>query len=43
MIEEVPVMAREDKIWEYVREAGYQPLENRCIIVKPAPDRKSVV
>ena len=34
-------MAREDKIWEYVREAGYQPLEKRCIIVKPAPDNLS--
>ncbi len=30
-------MARDDKIWEYTRQAGYTPLEDRCIIVKYAP------
>lgn len=29
-------MAREDKVWEYAIEAGYTPLEGRCIIVKGA-------
>lgn len=29
-------MAREEKIWEYAIEAGYSPLEDRCIIVKGA-------
>lgn len=27
-------MAREEKVWEYAIEAGYTPLEDRCIIVK---------
>lgn len=29
-------MAREEKVWEYAIEAGYTPLEDRCIIVKGA-------
>ena len=29
-------MAREEKVWEYAIEAGYSPLEDRCIIVKGA-------
>ena len=29
-------MAREEKVWEYATEAGYTPLEDRCIIVKGA-------
>ncbi len=34
-------MAREEKIWEYARQAGYEPLEDRCIIVKYAPENLS--
>ncbi len=34
-------MASERKISEYARKAGYQPLEDRCIIVKPAPGNLS--
>ena len=34
-------MARDDKIWEYTRQAGFQPLEDRCIIVKYAPENSS--
>ena len=34
-------MARDEKIWEYTRQAGYQPLEDRCIIVKYAPENLS--
>lgn len=34
-------MAREEKVWEYARQAGYEPLENRCIIVKYAPENLS--
>lgn len=34
-------MASEEKIREYTKQAGYQPLEGRCIIVKPAPDNLS--
>jgi len=30
-------MAREEKVWEYIRQAGYEPLEDRCIIVRAAP------
>ena len=30
-------MAREEKVWKFAEEAGYEPLENRCIIVKYAP------
>ena len=29
-------MAREEKVWEYAVEAGYELLEDRCIIVKGA-------
>lgn len=29
-------MAREEKVWEYAMNAGYTPLEDRCIIVKGA-------
>lgn len=24
-------MAKEAKVWEIIREAGYEPLENRCV------------
>ena len=34
-------MAREEKVWEYTRQAGYEPLEDRCIIVKYAPEDMS--
>ena len=34
-------MAREEKVWEYTRQAGYEPLEDRCIIVKYAPENMS--
>ncbi len=34
-------MARDEKIWEYTRQAGYKPLEDRCIIVKYAPENLS--
>lgn len=34
-------MASERKIQEYARQAGYTPLEDRCIIVKPAPGNLS--
>lgn len=34
-------MARDEKIWEYTRQAGYTPLEDRCIIVKYAPENLS--
>ncbi len=34
-------MARDEKIWEYARQAGYNPLEDRCIIVKYAPENLS--
>ena len=33
-------MAREEKVWEYAIEAGYTPLEDRCIIVKGAAERQ---
>ena len=29
-------MAREEKVWEYAMNAGFTPLEDRCIIVKGA-------
>lgn len=29
-------MARDDKVWRFAQEAGYSPIENRCIIVKYA-------
>ncbi len=34
-------MASEKKIKQFVKEAGYEPLEGRCIIVRPAPDNLS--
>lgn len=34
-------MAREEKVWDYAQQAGYEPLEGRCIIVKPAPGNLS--
>ena len=34
-------MANERKIMEYAQQAGYRPLEDRCIIVKPAPGNLS--
>lgn len=34
-------MANESKIKQFAREAGYQPLEDRCIIVRPASDNLS--
>lgn len=29
-------MARDDKVWRFAQEAGYGPMENRCIIVQYA-------
>lgn len=34
-------MAREEKVWDYIRQAGYEPLEDRCIVVKYAPENLS--
>ncbi len=34
-------MANERKINQFIQEAGYQPLEGRCIIVKYAPENLS--
>lgn len=34
-------MAHENKIKQFAQEAGYEPLEGRCIIVRPAPDNLS--
>lgn len=34
-------MAREKYVWNYTRQAGYEPLEDRCIIVKYAPANRS--
>ena len=34
-------MARDEKIGEYTRQAGYNPLKDRCIIVKYAPENLS--
>ena len=34
-------MAREEKVWQYARQAGYRPLEDHCIVVKYAPDNLS--
>ena len=34
-------MAHENKIKEYAQQAGYQPLEGRCILIRPAPDNLS--
>ena len=34
-------MASESKIQKFTQEAGYKPLENRCIIVKYAPENLS--
>ena len=34
-------MANEKKVWQFAEEAGFQPLENRCIVVKYAPDNLS--
>jgi len=34
-------MAREDKVWQFAEDAGYTPLEDRCIIVKYAPENLS--
>ncbi len=31
-------MAKETKVWEILKEAGYEPLENRSIIVSYAPE-----
>ena len=36
-------MAREEKVWEYAIEAGYAPLEDRCIIVKGAAGELTLV
>ena len=30
-------MAKQTKIWEIIKEAGYSPLENRNIVVSYAP------
>lgn len=29
-------MTRENTVWEYTKQAGYEPIEGRSIIVKPA-------
>ncbi len=34
-------MAHENKIKQFARDAGFEPLEGRCIIVQPAPDNLS--
>ena len=34
-------MASESKIQKFTQEAGYEALEGRCIIVRPAPDNLS--
>lgn len=34
-------MASENKIKQFTRKAGYEPLDGRCIIVRPAPDNLS--
>lgn len=34
-------MARADKVWQFAQQAGYAPLEDRCIIVKYAPENLS--
>lgn len=34
-------MAREETVWEYTKQAGYEPLEGRTIIVRPAQDNLS--
>lgn len=34
-------MAREERVWEYAIGAGYEPLEDRCIIVKGAAENLS--
>ena len=34
-------MASESKIKKFTHEAGYEALEGRCIIVRPAPDNLS--
>ena len=31
-------MAHEKTVWEYTKQAGYEPLEGRTIIVRPAPN-----
>ena len=36
-------MAREEKVWEYVANAGFTPLEDRCIIVKGAAGDLSLI
>ncbi len=34
-------MAREERVWKFAQEAGYEPLENRCIVVKYASENLS--
>ena len=34
---EVSYMAKETKVWEIIREAGFEPIENKSIIVSYAP------
>lgn len=34
-------MAAEKKIWEIIRDAGFEPLEDCCIVVKYAPENMS--
>ena len=36
-------MAREEKVWEYAMDAGFTPLEDRCIIVKGAAGELTLV
>lgn len=34
-------MAKEAKVWEIIRNAGYEPIENRSIVVSYAPENLS--
>ena len=34
-------MAKESTVSQFIRKAGYQPLEDRCIIIKYAPENLS--
>ena len=34
-------MAQEKKVWEVIKNAGYEPIENKTIIVKYAPENLS--
>ena len=34
-------MAKEAKVWEVIKNAGYEPIENKSIIVSYAPENLS--